>query len=144
MSLRLRLTLLYTSLLGGILLLFGALIYLLVGAFLLDQIDRTLAQTVNGILANSRVSSVGDLSMLTLPSLEMSTNVYVQYWDRQGRLQMVSPGIRDFTQPLDAVNLMSTRPLYRDVYIQRTHLRVLTAPVVVGDARRGFCRLPPT
>lgn len=137
MSLRLRLTLLYTSLLGGILLLFGALIYLLVGAFLLDQIDRTLAQTVNGILANSRVSSVGELSVLTLPSLELTANVYVQYWDKQGRLQMVSPGIREINQPLDKANLMSATPLFRDVYIQRAHLRVLTVPVVVGERPAG-------
>ncbi len=137
MSLRLRLTLLYTSLLGGILLLFGSLIYLLVGAFLLDQLDRTLAQTVNGILANSRVSTVGELNVLTLPSLELTANVYVQYWDRQGRLQMASPGIRGFNQPLDTANLMSAKPLYRDVYIQRTHLRVLTVPVVVGERPAG-------
>ncbi|PWH12189.1 MAG: hypothetical protein DDG60_14195 [Anaerolineae bacterium] len=137
MSLRLRLTFLYTSLLGGILLLFGVLIYLLVGAFLRNQIDRTLAQTVTTILTNSRVSSVGNLNVLTLPSLEWTANVYVQYWDKQGRLQMASPGIRDFELPLDAANLMALQPVYRDVYIQRTHLRVLTAPIVVGDRPAG-------
>ncbi len=137
MSLRARLTLLYSSLLGGILLLFGALIYLLVGAFLLDQVDHTLAQTVNNILENSRVSSVGELNVLTLPSLEFTANVYIQYWDRNGHLRMASPGIRDFNQPLDSLNLTATEPLFRDVYIQRTHLRVLTAPIVVGERPAG-------
>ncbi len=137
MSLRLRLTLLYTSLLGGILLVFGTLIYFLVGAFLLNQIDRTLAQTIQSILANARVSTVGDLSMLSLPSFEMTTSVYVQYWDHEGHLRMFSPGIRELEQPLDPAGLNSPRPVYRHSYVQNTHLRVLTAPLMVGDRPVG-------
>jgi heavy metal sensor kinase len=137
MSLRARLTLLYSSLLGGILLLFGALIYLLVGAFLLDQVDRSLSQTVRDILDNSRVSSVGELNIVTLPSLELTSNAYVQYWDRNGRLQMASPGIREFTQPLDVDSLTSTQPVFRDAYIRQIHLRVLTVPLVAGGRPVG-------
>ena len=44
MSLRLRLTLLYTTLLGGTLLLFGALVYGLVSLVLVGQVDNTLTQ----------------------------------------------------------------------------------------------------
>ena len=44
MSLRLRLTLLYTTLLGGTLLLFGALVYGLVSLVLIGQLDNTLTQ----------------------------------------------------------------------------------------------------
>lgn len=137
MSLRLRLTLLYTSLLGGILLVFGTLIYFLVGAFLLNQIDRTLAQTIQSILMNARVSTVGDLSMLSLPSFEITTSVYVQYWDHDGHLRMFSPGIRELEQPLDPASLNAPRPVYRHSYVQNTHLRVLTAPLVVGDRPAG-------
>lgn len=137
MSLRARLTFLYSSILGGILLLFGALIYLLVGAFLSDEVDRTLNQTVNDILANSRVSSVGELNVLTLPSLELTANVYVQYWDRNGRLQMASPGIRELNQPLDIDNLTSPKPVSRDVYVQKVHLRVMTVPLVAGGRPVG-------
>ena len=62
MTLRARLTLLNSTLLGGVLLLFGVLVYLLVSALLLDQVDRTLNQTVQDILSNSRVDSVGELN----------------------------------------------------------------------------------
>ncbi len=137
MSLRARLTLLYSFLLGGILLLFGALTYLLIGAFLLDQVDRSLRQTVSDILAKSRVSSFGELNVVTLPSLELTSNVYVQYWDRNGRLQMASPGIRDFSQPLDIDGLTSTEPVFHDIYIQGFHLRVLTVPLEAGDRPVG-------
>jgi len=137
MSLRARLTLLYSSLLGGILLLFGALTYLLIGAFLLDQVDRSLRQTVSDILAKSRVSSVGELNVVTLPSLELTSNVYVQYWDRKGRLQMASAGIREFSQPLDVDSLTSTEPVFHDIYIQGFHLRVLTVPLEAGNRPVG-------
>jgi two-component system, OmpR family, sensor kinase len=55
MSLRLRLTLLYTSLLGGVLLIFGALVYGMVSVVLLDQIDATLEQSAERIITRLRV-----------------------------------------------------------------------------------------
>jgi heavy metal sensor kinase len=137
MTLRVRLTLLYSTLLGGVLLLFGVLVYVLVSALLLDQVDRTLSQTARDILSNSRVGSVGEVNVVTLPSLELSSNVYVQYWDRQGNLQMSSLGIRDLAQALDAQNLRSTRPVFNDVYIRTVHLRVLTVPLLVGSRPVG-------
>jgi heavy metal sensor kinase len=141
MSLRARLTLLYTSLIGGILLLFGVLIYVLVGAFLFDQVDRTLKQTVNNILANSRVSSVGELNVVTLPSLELTSNVYVQYWDRDAHLQMASPGIRNVNQALDAASQLSTRPVFRNVVLQGVHLRVLTVPLTAAGRPVGVIQV---
>ena len=101
MSLRARLTVLNSTLLGGVLLLFGVLVYVLVSVLLFDQVDRTLNQTVQDILSNSRVGSIGQLNVVTLPSLELTASVYVQYWDRDRHLQMTSPGIKDFSQPLD-------------------------------------------
>ena len=137
MTLRVRLTLLYSTLLGGVLLLFGLLVYVLVSALLLDQVDRTLSQTARDILANSKVGSVGELNVVTLPSLELISSVYVQYWDREGNLQMASPGIRDLAQALDAKNLASPRPVFRDVYIRNIHLRVLTIPLRAGERPVG-------
>jgi heavy metal sensor kinase len=137
MTLRVRLTLLYSTLLGGVLLLFGVLIYVLVSALLLDQVDRTLSQTTRDILANSKVGSVGELNVVTLPSLELTASVYVQYWDRDGNLQMASPGIRDMPQALDPTNLASAEPVFRDVYIRNIHLRVLTVPLQAGERPVG-------
>jgi two-component system OmpR family sensor kinase len=138
MSLRARLTLLNTTLLGGVLLLFGVLVYLLVSALLLDQVDRTLNQTLRDILANSKVGSVGELNVVTFPSLELTASVYVQYWDRDKHLQMSSPGIRDLTQSLDPAGLNSAQPVYRDVSIRNIHLRTLTVPLTVGERPVGI------
>ncbi len=137
MTLRVRLTLLYSTLLGGVLLLFGVLVYVLVSVLLLYQVDRTLSQTVSDILANSKVGSVGELNVVTLPSLELTASVYVQYWDRDGNLQMASPGIRDMAQALDTLNLPSHAPVFRDVYIRNVHLRVMTVPLLAGERPVG-------
>lgn len=112
MSLRARLTLLYSSLIGGILLLFGVLIYILIGAFLLDQVDRTLNQTVRDILANSQVSAVGELNVITLPSLELTASVYVQYWDRENHLQMTSPAFGTSTSRSTPPTLFPAAPFF--------------------------------
>jgi heavy metal sensor kinase len=137
MSLRARLTVLNSTLLGGVLLIFGMLVYILVSALLLDQVDRTLNQTAQDILANSRVDSVGELNVVTLPSLELTASVYVQYWDRDRHLQMASPGIRDLVQPLDPASLNSTSSVFRDITIRNIHLRVLTVPLLAGQRSVG-------
>jgi two-component system OmpR family sensor kinase len=137
MSLRFRLTLLNSTLLGGVLLLFGVLVYVLVSALLFDQVDRTLNQTVRDILSSSKVGSVGELDVVTLPSLELTASVYVQYWDRDRHLQMASPGIRDLAKPLDPSGMNSTGPVYRDTSIRKIHLRVLTVPLLAGARSVG-------
>lgn len=137
MSLRARLTLLYSSLLGGILLLFGVVVYLLVNFLLISQMDYLLSRTVSDILSNTRVNQVGELSMLELPNLEMTTSVFVQLWDREGNLRAASPGLAQIDQPLDALGLKASRPSYRDIYIRSVHLRVLSVPLEVGGHNVG-------
>jgi heavy metal sensor kinase len=137
MSLRARLTLLYATLLGGTLLIFGVLIYLTINAALLGQIDSTLTSTVRSVVQNARVSDVGDVSVITLPTLELTTGVYLQFWDRDGKLTQASPGIRNLIQPLDPPRLESSTPVIATVYVQNSHLRVLTVPIRVGDRPVG-------
>lgn len=137
MSLRARLTLLYASLLGGILLLFGVVVYLLVNFLLISQVDATLMRAVSDILDNTRVNQVGELSMLQLPNLEMTTNVFVQLWSREGKLRAASPGLANMDQPLDVLGSQAARPTFRDVIIRDVHLRVLSVPLEVGGHNVG-------
>lgn len=137
MSLRNRLTLLYANLLGGILLLFGVLMYVVVSDAMIDQVDTTLSITVQEIISNSRVDSVGEMDILTLPSLELTANVYVQLWEREGRLSLASPAIMDLEEPLDPASINARRPVYNDNYVRNTHLRVLTVPLMIGNRPAG-------
>ena len=60
MSLRLRLTILYSALTGGILLIFGVLVYFLVNVLLVTQIDNTIIQTYTDLLKDWRVGASGE------------------------------------------------------------------------------------
>ncbi len=90
MSLRLRLTLLYSTLAGGILLIFGTAVYILISVILLDQVDNMLAATAHDIIQVTAVDRSGQVSAISLPSLDMTANTYVQVWGLDGKLKSSS------------------------------------------------------
>jgi len=132
MSLRLRLSLLYTTFMGGILLIFGAAVYILVNVILLNQVDTMLEGVVRDITQVTKVNSVGELSLISLPPLDMTSNAYVQVWGPDGKIVATSPSIGTLIKPLDPIGLKSDSPLYEDSYPDGAHLRVLSVPLAVG------------
>ena len=142
MSLRARLTLAYSAVLAGVLLVFGAALYLILSFSLIIQIDQTLARSAEEILRTSRVTTQRDLRILTLPSLQFaSSNVYVQVWNAEGALIASSSNMGAFEQPLDALSLQEPTQQFRDVRVGEVHLRVLTVPVVLASEPSGFLQL---
>jgi len=141
MPLRIRLTILYSALTGGILLVFGMLIFILVNVLLVNQIDESLQQTVQDIIANTRIDPVGELNVITLPQIDLTANIYVQIWDIDGRIQSSSPSVSNLSQPLDAVGYQSELPVFRDTYFQGAHIRVLTVPLLVGERPIGVIQV---
>lgn len=139
MSLRTRLTLLYTTLLGGILLLFGLTVYLIISVLLIAQLDRDLVLTFEEISAATRVESVGNMEVITLPSPDLTENVYAQAWNRQGHLQ--STNLEGFTRSFDPLGLQSSVPVFRSIFIEDVHLRVLSVPLVIGNRPIGTLQL---
>jgi signal transduction histidine kinase len=137
MSLRARLTLMNISLIGGIFLLFGALVYSLVSVVLINQIDETLAQTVEDIGGVTTINQVGELDVITLPSLDLASNVYVQAWGRDGRLRSNSQNINNLRRPLDPLGMQAVDPIYRDSVVGSARLRVLTVPLEINDRPVG-------
>ncbi len=137
MSLRLRFTLLYSTFMGGILLIFGAAVYILVNVILLNQVDTMLAVVVRDITQVTKVNSVGELSLISLPPLDMTSNAYIQVWGPEGRLIATSPSIGTLTKPLDPIGLQAGLPIYEDSYLNGAHLRVLSVPLVLGARTIG-------
>jgi len=135
--LRARLTLLYSTLLGGVLLLFGVAVYTLVNVTLVRQIDDLLRNTANEIIQDARVDSVGELSVLRLPPLDMANNVYVQVWDREGRLVSSSLEQSQFPDALNIKGLVATQVDYHSVEYHGVHMRVLSVPLRVGRRNLG-------
>jgi heavy metal sensor kinase len=138
MSLRSRLAVLYTAIVGGILLIFGIAIYGAVSASLTDQVDRILSRTVQEIWPNIFVDSEGDLGLRGTSALDLSPGILLQVWNRDKEL--VYTNIVQLTQPLDLQALLSSEPIYTDTFINTTtgqaHLRVLTVPLVIGEGVR--------
>jgi signal transduction histidine kinase len=137
MSLRLRLTILYSAITGGILLLFGVLLYSLVNVLLVTQVDTTLFQTSSDLLLGWRVGPAGELSQETLPKLNLTSFVYYQIWDNNGRLHSSSPGLGQITQPFDPLAYQLKRSIYRNTTIQNVPLRVLNVPLEAGGRPIG-------
>jgi|JFJP01.1.fsa_nt_gi two-component system OmpR family sensor kinase len=137
MSLRLRLTLLYSTFMGGILLIFGAAVYLLVNIILLNQVDTMLAGVARDITSVTRVNSIGELSLVDLPPLDMTSSAYVQVWGLNGEIVATSPSIGTLIKPLDPIGLETHSPVYKDSYLDRAHLRVLSVPLILGERMIG-------
>jgi two-component system, OmpR family, sensor kinase len=133
MSLRARLTLLYSSIVGGILLLFGTAVYVAVSASLTGQLDARLVYAANNVLISMRA---GDLENIQMPELDLFADVFVQVWSSSGKLEATSQNLQNYAKPLDEVGLRSALPTYRDVPIGQRQLRVLTVPLVVKGTDR--------
>lgn len=137
MSLRNRLTLLYTSLVGGILLLFGVAVYVSVSFTITRQLDDLLKRTAEKIIQDMRVDMHGQLKVLTLPAMELPADIYVQVWSRDKKLVDASQNAARFTQMLDPVGMQSSLPVFRDASLGKLQLRVFSVPLKVGNRLMG-------
>ena len=141
MSLRLRLTILYSALTGGILLIFGVLVFFLVNVQIGRQIDNSLIQTYADLLKDWRVGPAGLILPSVMPETNLITNISYQVWDQHGRLNFSSPNLRMVKQPLDSVGFQSKTSIYRDSYVSWGHLRVLTVPLEAGGRPIGTLQM---
>jgi signal transduction histidine kinase len=140
MSLRLRLTLLYSTFMGGILLIFGTAVFILVHVILLNQVDNTLAIVARDITQMVQVDPVGELNVISMPPLDMNSNSYVQVWGH-GKLISTSPSIGMLNDPLDPANVDRGITIYHDSWLGTAHLRVLTVPLKVDDRLVGVVQV---
>ena len=91
-------------------LIFGAAVYILVNVIFLNQVDTMLESVANDIMQVTKVNSVGELSLISLPPLDMTSNAYVQVWGPDGRIVATSPSIGALIKPLDPIGLKSGSP----------------------------------
>ena len=126
---------------GGILLTFGAAVYIIISVLLLNQADTTLASTARDIMAVTRVNSVAEIDVITLPPLDMTSNVYVQLWGEDNKIRNESPSIANLTSSLDPIGLKAGEPIYRENTIQNVHLRVLSVPLRSGIHSVGILQV---
>ncbi|HEX7976855.1 MAG TPA: HAMP domain-containing sensor histidine kinase [Anaerolineales bacterium] len=140
MSLRARLALLYTSIVGGILLLFGVAVYLSVSITLINQMDNTLVRVTYNVLDKTKVTK-GRITDVTLPKLDLSADVYIQAWDLGGNLSADSLNIRGLGHSMDPNGLRSTIPIFRNVTLGNARWRVLSTPIDLSGRPIGLLQV---
>jgi len=134
MSLRLRLTLLYSLLMGGILLIFGAAAYLLVNNVLLSQVDDRLETTALEFIKVAQVNYVEEVRFESLP-VNMDTDVHVQVWGLDDKLQASFGLLGNNETALDPGSKRVSRPVYHETNIENSPLRVLSVPITHNGSR---------
>src|SRR5574340_273926 len=91
MTLRKRLTLLYTSILVGVLLVFGTLVYILLTIAVLDQVDSRLSVESQQIIGHLQVTAAGQFDPRSIADYQPTENLLIQVWDADGNLQVTRP-----------------------------------------------------
>jgi two-component system OmpR family sensor kinase len=130
LTLRARLTLWYTSVLAGVLIVFGAAVYFLLSASLFRQVEDKLQRTADDILRASQFQIAGiPLSTLQL-ELDLTANIFVQVFDSEGTLLQQTMNFAMEDRPFDETTLNTDVPLFSSVMIEGTRFRVLTVPVI--------------
>ena len=133
MSLRVRLTLLYATLMGAILLVMGGAVIIIVRILLVDGIDEKLQSLQEAIVENITVSPLGRVE-IDYVAAEITSDVYVQVWGVDGKLHTSFGQFEDFeNKPLDPNSLRTAHPIYRDVRGDDWQIRVLSVPLRHGD-----------
>lgn len=139
MSIRIRLTLWYTAILAGILLIFCVVVYRIFTSSQDSEINRTLDKVAQDLLATNTGEQPAlfffSNRRIVIPRLSTfsPSNFYVQVWDAQGTWQASSDNVEKYRIPLDvqALNENLHQPRIHDVSIENAEasLRVLTLPL---------------
>ncbi len=127
MSLRLRLTLLYTTLLGLVLMLAGALIYSLVSVNLINQVDSSLVQSSNQIIDLLRVNMDNRFDPRSIASYQPTENLVIQLWNYNNELEIARPAL--WQQTLDADGLQAGKTVIHSTQTATAHMRVISIPL---------------
>jgi two-component system OmpR family sensor kinase len=137
MSLRLRLTAIYTLLMGIALTLFGVAIYTQVETILIDQFNQKLENTILDPAQAIRATEQGDYALATFLSFDKSLVFHL--WNTQGELldSVHAEGIDLGSNSIDPVGLRTAleygQESYREVTRGDLHYQVKTKPLYSPD-----------
>jgi len=134
MSLRLRLTLLYSALMGGVLLVFGLAAFIVVNNVLISSVDDTLTDAAEAFEELATVNFLEEVQFLSLPA-DLDTNVSVQVWGLDDELQESFGPLGHVRQAFDPFNKRTTEAVYQETNLNGRHLRVLNVPLKFNERR---------
>ena len=129
MSLRLRLTILYSLLMGGILFLFGGATYFFVNNVLLSRVDNILDEAVAGFINVTSVNHLEEVRFLAAPT-NVDGDINAQVWGLDNKLQASYGPLAQNKLAFDPINKRARQPVFHETSINNVHLRVLNIPLV--------------
>ncbi|HQV29820.1 MAG TPA: HAMP domain-containing sensor histidine kinase [Thermoflexales bacterium] len=142
-SIRTRLTVVYTSVTGLTLVIAGLLVYGAVALLLQRQVDDLLRQSYEAITDLTSAALLQNGKVAAQLPTDAFRSIYVQAYDISGEL--LDASTTAISGPIDPISLRDSRamaqdartPLYSTVHVNRIPLRVLTDPVVFTNRVSG-------
>ncbi|MBN1202896.1 MAG: HAMP domain-containing protein [Anaerolineae bacterium] len=153
MTIRTRLTFLYSSMLAIVILMFSTITSTILNWTLRDQVDDTLLKVIEDVHGYALMSTIsfapeqdarGEITMPQVNSLS-TPGLFVQIWlldDQSSTLFLHSAswsllGIGQ-TNALDPHALNRDEEERRDVTLDDVHMRVVTVPIIVEEEVKGY------
>ncbi|HSH01537.1 MAG TPA: ATP-binding protein [Anaerolineae bacterium] len=148
MSIRLRLSLIYTGVLAVVFLAFSIAVYARVRATLLIDIDRSLEQAALAVIDQTTAQVSGDTTFIQFPNDEQlgrfqTASTFIVAIDQDGDVVATSNNLGDFRNLLDPNGLRDEQHYSIISYANQT-MRVLTAPLITesfADRRVGYIQV---
>lgn len=144
MSIRIRLTLLYTTILALLIGAFGVAVYSSLNFNLNRAINRSIADMAEQVLNASRpINTEEGLTVIGIPPLNVfrTSNVYTQVWNNDGELVDYSENLGQMNHSMDADALTVENRVVHDVEIDGVAVRVLTIPIEANDRIVGHLQV---
>lgn len=139
MSLRLRLTILYTIVVGIVLVLASVMVFSLVSAFLLDQVNTSLAQTAASLIEVLRVDNRNQFDIRSVANFRPADNIVYQVWGDNRVLQISYPWTQK--DPLDDQGLWAGKMVFTADYAPGSNLQVLSVPLKTERGPSGVLQI---
>jgi two-component system OmpR family sensor kinase len=148
MSIRVRLTLWYTTILAVVIIVFGAALYTLLTFTLLNRIDSQLQGTAEIVAQSARVvlPLFGLETVLEVPELDVmaTPGLYIQVYDVDAGQTLRSRTLGEGALPLDDNDLnaaLAGRAQWRTMSVGGTKLRNYSAPLTVDGRVEGIIQV---
>jgi len=136
-----RLTAIYTAIFLFAFVAYTAVVYAVPRTLLLREIDSSLEDTAELVLAGTQVYQNRDLYSLIIPTQEADTfrraNTFIMVVTPEGEILARSDNLRDFTQPLDPGAVTEGLEGLQTISYGEQVIRVLTAAVQVEEEDRS-------
>jgi two-component system OmpR family sensor kinase len=139
MLLRTRLTLIFTMLLGGILLVSGFTVYINVSVLLVNDMDRNLSDTAREVISTLDIKPNQRFELQPLSGGLPLENFMFQIWGADGILQVSQPAT--LKAALDYTTLYTGSIVLESITNGNNHLRVLSIPLYSERGSAGVFQI---